>query len=57
MKLSVEQSKSRIASLYKEVEEFGGEFIFIWHNETIGEYGKWFGWSSVLQYTLNLSDE
>lgn len=57
MKLSVEQSKYRITSMYREVEEFGGDFIFIWHNETIGDYGKWFGWSSVLQHTLNLSDE
>ncbi len=57
MNLTIEQSKSQISSLFKEVKEFGGDFIFLWHNETIGDYGKWKGWSSVLDYTLNLKDE
>ncbi|MDG1148018.1 MAG: polysaccharide deacetylase family protein [Crocinitomicaceae bacterium] len=54
MNLSIEQSKSRVSALYQEVLEFGGDFSFIWHNETIGDYGKWHGWSSVLTHTLKL---
>ena len=51
---SVEEAKANVLSLYKEVQQFGGVFCFIWHNETIGESGKWKGWSELYRSTLEL---
>ncbi len=52
---TIEQSKTEIKSLYQEVATYGGDFICIWHNETIGDFAKWEGWKQVLEFTLKLS--
>jgi hypothetical protein len=54
MKLSPEEAKKKIEALFLEVKEFGGDFCFIWHNETIGNYGIWKGWSEVFDYSISL---
>lgn len=57
MKLNPEEAIKRIDVLYKEVLECGGEFSFIWHNETIGDYGIWKGWSKVFDYSVSLGEK
>jgi hypothetical protein len=48
-----EEACSQIDTLMAEIERFGGVFCSIWHNETIAEAGKWQGWRSVFEHTLN----
>ena len=55
MKLSVDESKHVIDGLFREVSLYGGDFIFVWHNETIGNYGIWKGWDEVLKHSLDLA--
>jgi hypothetical protein len=54
MKLSIDDALKVVQELFEETERFGGEFSFIWHNETINNKGKWEGWEKVLYYSLNL---
>ncbi len=53
---NIDESKAEIKKLYDEVNHYGGDFTFIWHNETIADYRKWRGWNEVLEYTLSLKD-
>lgn len=53
MGLTIEESVRTVKSLKKEVQTYGGNFVALWHNETIGDYGKWEGWSRVLEETLS----
>lgn len=57
MRLGIQESVAVVNKLYNEVCHFGGDFCFIWHNETITNQGKWLGWSTVLNHTLKLRDE
>ena len=57
LKFSPEQAKKEISEVLQEVACMGGTFAFIWHNETIGDYGKWNGWQDVLWHTINEGKE
>jgi hypothetical protein len=52
MELNVDEAIKTVKKLKKEVRIYGGNFVALWHNETIGDYGKWKNWSRVLEETL-----
>jgi hypothetical protein len=57
LKLSPADAKEKIKALFEEVKTYGGDFVFLWHNETIGDFGPWKEWKTVFDYTLSLKDE
>jgi hypothetical protein len=56
LKLKPIDAEAKIKELVHEVKKYGGEFICIWHNETIGDFGKWKGWKAVLEYTNRIAN-
>ncbi len=55
LNLTPNEAKVKIAELFREVCQHGGQFSYIWHNETIGDYAHWKGWKDVFTYTFNLN--
>jgi len=52
LKLKPVEAKDKISELFSEVKNYGGEFSFIWHNETIGDYRTWKGWKAVFEWSV-----
>lgn len=55
LKLSPKEAMKKIKTLYQEVCQNGGQFSYVWHNETIGDYAHWKGWKDVFTYSINLN--
>ncbi len=54
LKLSPKEAMNEIAELVNEVKLFGGNFIPIWHNESIAEAGIWKDWKQVYEFTQKM---
>jgi hypothetical protein len=55
LKLTPKEAIEKIQLLFDEVKKYGGQFSFIWHNETIGNYGIWKDWSEVFDFSIDLN--
>lgn len=51
---SLSESKNKVESLYQEITTYGGEFIPLWHNESISNYGRWKDWKELYDFTIDL---
>jgi hypothetical protein len=52
MKLTPAEALLKVKELKSLVTKYGGNFCFIWHNETIGFRHHWKGWEMVLESSL-----
>lgn len=57
LKLTKGESFQIVEELFREVNAYGGEYICLWHNESIGKGFGWEGWNEVLEYTLTFKNE
>jgi hypothetical protein len=54
MKLTPNDAISIINELANKVKKMNGEFVSIWHNHSISEYGHWKGWRTVFETMIEL---
>jgi len=47
MKVSPEDAMKKIIPLIDEVKAVNGEFMSLWHNDTLNNQGLWHGWQKV----------
>ncbi|MFM7726619.1 MAG: polysaccharide deacetylase family protein, partial [Flavobacteriales bacterium] len=45
--LNPTQALEKIAQLKSAMRNTGGDFVSLWHNETVAEQGDWVGWRAV----------
>jgi len=55
LKLSPEQAIEEVRELKAMVNQYGGTFSFIWHNETLGFKQHWAGWEPVFEESISYS--
>ena len=55
--LSRSESTEVIDNMVEKVEEVGGNFISIWHNESLSDKGEWIGWRFVYEKMLGVLKE
>jgi len=49
LQLNQDESLQRIKQIADHVRSCNGEFITLWHNESLSEYGRWKGWRSLYE--------
>lgn len=54
MGLSPNAAKQELEELVNRIRIVGGDFISLWHNETLTDIGEWRGWREVFEHSLLL---
>ncbi|MDX1444850.1 polysaccharide deacetylase family protein [Lishizhenia sp.] len=54
---TIPEAKLVVQQLFEECKRYGGEFISLWHNETLGDYGIWKGWREVHDLMIELNKD
>lgn len=52
LRLNPEESFSKIKQLIWEVRSYNGEFISLWHNESLSDTGRWKGWRALYEEVM-----
>jgi hypothetical protein len=55
LKLSPEIAIEKVKPVIEEIKNVNGEFISIWHNETLSDWREWKGWKSVYEKIIQLA--
>lgn len=55
LKLSPEQGIEAVKNIVSEIKSVDGEFISIWHNETLSNWCEWKGWENLYEKIIQLA--
>jgi hypothetical protein len=53
MKIHHEDALLKIKPLIDEVKAVNGQFISLWHNDTLNDQKQWQGWRAVYEEMVN----
>lgn len=53
MNLSIDEAKAKVSEMIEIVKRYNGEFVSLWHNETLADINEWKGWREVFEHTLS----
>ncbi len=55
LRLSTEESLDTIKRMINTIKSVNGEFVSLWHNESLGETGPWKGWRGVYEEMVKIA--
>ncbi|MFL5753741.1 MAG: hypothetical protein ACJ76F_10055, partial [Bacteroidia bacterium] len=55
MKVNPEDVIPLIRPLVEDVKKMNGQFVSIWHNETISDWREWKGWKDVYEEVVKVA--
>ncbi len=55
LRLNTEKGLEKIAETIASVKSVNGEFVTLWHNESLGGQGRWEGWRQVYETMVRMA--
>jgi len=57
LRLSRVKSLEKIKEMVHTIRNVNGEFVSLWHNESLGDHGRWKGWRHLYQEMVKLASD
>jgi hypothetical protein len=55
LRLSRDESLEIISNMIQTIRNVNGEYVSLWHNESLGDTGRWEGWRAVYEKMVQLA--
>ncbi len=55
LRLNKVESMAKIENMIQTIRSVHGEFVSLWHNESLGDTGRWKGWREVYEEMVKLA--
>jgi hypothetical protein len=55
LRLTAENSLETISRMVEKIKSVDGEFVSLWHNESLSDSGRWEGWRAVYEAMLQMA--